>query len=268
MPAGNQSLQPLIPTVFTTMSATAYKGNIDSNSAVTGNPGGTFYVYPQTPASMSVNIDKGFTYSNIGAGLVLNNGAAAATVVLVAPGSNSYYGTIYYDTTANTFGVVYSASSATPSPVLPDQMHRVPLAVVLITSVTTTIQATNITDVRWAQFLPWGMAPGTLSANTAYNVMGALRVDINFTIGAAMTLTLNNLSEGAPVFIAATNTTGGALVFKMAATSPSGTAYVITAVSAGTLVNMITTGSSITAGTSHCFNYMNVPTLTLVGVNT
>jgi len=251
MPAGAQSLQAFIPTVYTTQSATAYKGNLDGNSSIVGNPSGMFYVYPQQPATMTVNIDKGFTYVNTSVGHVLNNGAAAATVALVAPGSNSYYGTIYYEALANTFGVIYGASGASPTPVLPDMLTQIPLALALITSTTTTIQATNLTDARWVDYLPLGKNVGALAVNTAYNLMGASRFDINFAITAAITLTLNNISMGAPVTIRVTNTSGGALVLKVAATAPSTTAYTVFGDSAANAVNLVSTGYSVPNNSTH-----------------
>jgi hypothetical protein len=241
MPAGNQSLQPFIPTVFTTQSATAYKGNLDSNSSIIGNPAASFYVYPQNPATMSVNVDVGFTYFKTGIGVALNNGAGSIPVALVAPGSNSYYATIYFDPTINNVGVVYSTTGASPTPILPELRCQIPLAVVLIPSTAVTIQATMITDVRGSVFASFGKIV-TLAGNTTYNVMGASDIQLIITYTAAMTLTLTNLQMGVPVSIILFNSTGGALVFKIAATSPVGTAYAILGDSAGASTNLTTVG--------------------------
>jgi hypothetical protein len=256
MPAGKQSLQSYIPSVFTTQSAVAYKANLDSNSSIVGNPAGMFYVYPTSPASLLVNIDVGFTYMQQGTGLFLNNGGAPTTVALVAPGSNSYYGTIYYDSSAATFGVVYSATGVSPAPILPEIIYQIPLAVVLLTSTTTQIQATNITDVRMVAFTPFGRTP-SLSANTNYNVVGANRVDIALTMTAALTLTLTNLQMGVPVYVRAFNSTGGTLVLKIAATSPAGTAYVLLNDASG--ANLTATGWGVTTMATKDFGLSNPP---------
>ena len=263
MPAGNQSLQQYIPTVNTTQSATAYKANLDGNSSIVGNPAAMFYVYPQTPATMSVNIDKGFTYNNIGNAMVQNNGAGPATLLLTNPGSGTYYGTIYYDTVANTFGVTYAPINS--APIMPNALSQIPLAIVLINVSTPTIQATNLTDVRGLQFAPWGLQPGTLSTATAYNVMGASRVDMNFAISAALTLTLNNLSQGAPVSLVVTVSSGGPYLLKVAATAPSGAAYAVTGVTGAAPFNLAVTGYNVPNASTHCIELANIPTTTLLG---
>ncbi len=253
MPAGNQSLQAFIPTVFTTQSATAYKGNIDAISSIVGNPSGCMVVYPQQPATMSVNIDKGFTYLYLQTGVVLNNGAAASTVLLVAPGSNSYYATVYYDMITNTFGAVYGVSGASPTPILPNAVWQMPLAFVLITSTTTSIQATNIIDARNAiwQSAPL-VAPVTVTTSTSTQSMfGATSVALNINYNVATTVTLSSLRVGVHVDLVMYNSSAGALTFKLAATQPDGTAYGTVqgkTDSTGIYTNLGTTGISLAAG--------------------
>ena len=254
MPAGNQSLQQYIPTVNTTQSATAYKANIDSDTSIVGNPAGMFYVYPQTPASMSVNIDKGFTYNNVGTGLVLNNGAAAATLLLTAPGSSTYNGTIYYDTVANTFGVVYSPLGT--APILPEMISQIPLSIANISSSTVTIQAANLIDARWVNFAPLGKS-ATIGTNQSYNAFGASRVDLILVYTAALTVTLTNLQMGVPVLIRAENSGGSPFVIKIAASSPAGTAFAVFGDSGGSSTNLTTTGLSIAAAGIHDFILCN-----------
>ena len=96
MPAGNQSLVPWTPTVYTAMVASAYKADIDANSSIAGNPGGSFYVYPGS--GMTLNVDaQGYTFRQAGQSnpFVIAGNVSQSTIVLTAPGSNSYYACVY-----------------------------------------------------------------------------------------------------------------------------------------------------------------------------
>jgi hypothetical protein len=99
---------------------------------------------------MSVLVDVGYNYSKVGTGIINNGSASPQVVSLVAPGFNSYYATIYWDTVNATAGVSYGVPLITPAPYLPDDITLVPLAFVLIGNGTTSITASNVTDIRFA----------------------------------------------------------------------------------------------------------------------
>ncbi len=230
MPIGPQSLQFYTSTQYTSMVASAYKANLDSNSAIASNPAGSLYVYPNNPVGLSVLVDDGFNLPQTGmTASTLFNGASSPNVVtLVAPGSNSYYGCVYWDLSNSTSGVIYGVTSATPTPVVPDQMWRLPLAQVLLTTGQSTVTAANIFDVRTfggnqAPSTVVSKSLGSVATNQVVNCMGADKIYVNLAITATVGLTLSNLRYGAYVGIFVAST--GTFSFIMAATSPSGTAY-------------------------------------------
>jgi hypothetical protein len=260
MPIGAQSLQSYIATIYTSMVASTYKANIDSDLSIVSNPAGTNYVYPNNPVGLSVLVDPAFNLPQLGvtAPILLNGAASPVTVTLVAPGSNSYYACIYWDLSTSTAGVVYGTSGASPTPMLPDNLWRVPLAFVLLTTGQVTVVASNISDARIG-LLGGGMGGslnsslGTISTNTAVNCNGANVVHVVLSFTAAVTVTLNNLRYGAPVQITATNTSAGALNFKLLANTPSGVAITVDGKAAGVQVgvtNLGTTGLGFTAATT------------------
>lgn len=260
MPIGSQSLQDYIATQYGSMVASTYKANIDSNSSIVSNPAGSLYVYPNNPAGLSVLVDDGFNVPQLNQTAPwLFNGASSPNVVsLTAPGSNSYYACIYWNLTTSTTGVIYGTASASPVPVVPDQPYLVPLAFVLIANGASTITASNISDARfWTPDAPLCLTPGALSTSTAVNCQGASSVMISCTITAALTLTLNNLKNAVPVWIAVGNGTGSGFVFKFAGTTPGGVAYAIAGKVAGAsgvgFANYVTSGITIAANTSYIF---------------
>jgi hypothetical protein len=258
MPVGPASAQAFKGNPnFSVDNATVWKGNNDSNAAII-SPFGSLYVFPNNPAAMNVLVDVGANIPQAGfaAPIFLNGSASPVTVSLAAPGSNSYYATIYWDQQAQAPGVVYGASGASPSPILPDTLSQIPLALVLIASTDTTIQPAAITDVR--SWLHRSTVPkvqgGTLSANTSLECNGLLLVQWDFSYNAAITVTLNNLRIGAEVRIVASNTSGSTQNLKIAANAPSGAAYSVSgkvAGVAGGASNLTTTGVNIAASAAY-----------------
>jgi hypothetical protein len=93
-------------------------------------------------------------------------------------------------------------------------------------------------------------ALGTISTSQAVNCQNGLSVVVSLTATASITLTLNNLALGIPVFVRVLSS-GATITFKMAGTVPGGGAYAVTAIgTGGTTVNMVTTGISIASGTT------------------
>jgi hypothetical protein len=260
MPIGNQSLQSWISTIYTSMVASTYKANIDSDLSIASNTAGALYVIPNNPAGLSVLVDPAFNLPQIGAAspYLFNGAASPIPVTLTAPGSNSYYACIYWDLTTNTAGVVYGATGVSPTPVIPDQTWRVPLAQVLLTTGQVTVTASNISDVRsWVPEPPFSSFNTGISATSlTVNCQGAaaVMVFLNFT-GAGMTITFSNLRIGVPINLYFENANASTQTIKMAATTPSGAAYTsILSKFGGAVVNMITTGVSPAASNHIAFS--------------
>jgi hypothetical protein len=84
-------------------------------------------------------------------------------------------------------------------------------------------------------------ALGTVSTAQTVPCANACFVTVSLTMSASVTLTLSNLQVGIPVVIKVSAT--GSFTLKMAATTPSGTAYAISGITtAGTTVNFVSTG--------------------------
>lgn len=267
MPAGNTSLQAYAPTNYTTMVASTYKADIDSNSSIVGNPAAALTVYPNSPAALSVLVDTGFTFVETGTGMVLQNGGGPTTVTVTAPGSNSWYVVIYYDTLANTCGATTGASGVSPTIQLPEHVRQIPLAAVLVANGQLTVVATNITDLRsWVRG-PLCTSPSAYSTSGTINCFGATSVvaTTSFT-GAGCTVTLSNLMAGVPVFIRVANTNASTQTLKLAATSPAAVAYAILVQnSADASIDMVATGVSLLTGAARVF-ILNAPAVaTLTG---
>jgi hypothetical protein len=278
MPSGTQQTQPYTTTNYNSMVAATYKQNIDANTAIASNPAGAMYVYPNNPAALSVVVDPAFNIPQSGTTPFLLNGAASpVTVTLTAPGSNSYYGCVYWDLSTSTAGVVYGATGVSPTPILPDQAWRVPLALVLIANGASTISAANIFDVRATilqPYIPGCVDLGTVSTSpAAVNCFGADSVVIHVVCTAAttITLTLNNFQVGAR-FTIVMGTTTATVTYKIVANTPGGTACAVTGITQiNTTVNMVTTGTVPTAGQSVFFGGSSLlvgSTPTLYGVIT
>jgi len=90
-----------------------------------------------------------------------------------------------------------------------------------------------------------------MTANATVDCTGLLTVNVRMiaTAGAAHTLTLNNLQQGALVNIDFANTTGANSTPKIAGTDQSGTTIAGFATgTAGTTIDLVATGLAITTG--------------------
>jgi len=256
MPKGAQSLQPFTPTVFTSQTAAVYKANIDGNASVVSNVSGVGYVYPTSPASMSVRVDMGFnTPRMFGAVVFLNSGAGPVTVALVAPGSNSRYACIYWDPQSLTVGVVYSATSASPAPTPPDAVQLISLAYVLLTAGMSSVQASNIFDVRSA--LPAsaemqqtvGFASGVSNPTIDCTGVTAIAITGNLTT-SPVTIGLANLRSGVEISILVF-VTGATRTLFLGASTPQGNVFTNVVgihTATGAFTDMIATGIPIPVG--------------------
>jgi|SRR6267378_1727532 len=255
MPAVNQSLVPYNPLGRPNYGdGTSYTNSVDACLAISGQLAGALAVVPNSPAAMSVLVDIGYTIPRPGQTVPawLNNGAAPQTVSLAAPGSNSYYATIYWNLLTATAGAIYGAPATSPTPIIPDGSYQVPLAFVLIASTDTTIIASKIVDARFViPDKPLTASLGLVTTNQIVNCQGASIVHVNMVLNAYVTLTLNNLRYGVPIFITATNVNAASVVLKLGATTPSGLTYAINGKIAGTNAtptDMAATGATLTTG--------------------
>jgi hypothetical protein len=281
MPVGGPSSQPFEPSDYTSDNASVWKAKQDANSSIV-SPFGALYVYANSPAAMNVKVDVAAILAQAGFAAVpflLNSGAPAVTVSLSAPGSNSYIATIYWDKQAQAPGVVYGASGVSPTPILPEKIWQVPLALVTIASTDTSVQPTAIQDCRQWQsgvtdLLSKQYAAGA-TANQTLDCTGATEVDVDFlgwTSGSGtVTLTLNNLRIGVRVHIYISNASGSTITFKVAATTPGGVAYQAEYVLSGaaqSFTNLSGTGAGISTAkvaTIGLRNFMNAGTPQLAG---
>jgi hypothetical protein len=268
MPAVNQSLVPYNPLGRPNYGdGTSYTNSIDAALAVAGQTGGSLAVVPNSPAAMNVLVDTGYNIQAEGAGVQLQAGNSPTLVSLVAPGSNSYYATIYYNKLTNACGVIYGTPGASPTPVCTDQVSQIPLALVLIASTATSITATNIKDIR----LIWTYGVSkviTLSGNLSIDCQWATYVDIAATITAASGVTLTNLRQGAHVSFYWLNSTGGIIATSLAATTPSGASIACIGNTASAVsLQMDTPAFNIAAGTRrHFIGSFPIGVTTMLGV--
>ena len=110
---------------------------------------------------------------------------------------------------------------------------------------------------------------GTITTNQTVACAQAASVMIIATVSTVFspTITMTNLIPGTPVSLRFTNSSGSSITWKLAATSPIGASYVISAYSNTAATNMVSTGLSIPAGQSAMFSGSSVPTELDMSVN-
>ena len=209
MPAGPQSLVTLAASNYGTQTASAYKCTIDANESIVSQPAAVLCVYPTAPASLAVMVDISFSLVVPGTGWALQQTSPPLQVNLTAPGSNSYYGCIYWDSNTNTCGVVYGASGASPVPQLPNFAHQIPLALVLLSAGQLSVTG-GITDIRsWIQ---QKNSIQSVSGTVTAQGFGLNRLSAIWApTAASQTLTIANLAYGCDIrLLINTGTAGGA----------------------------------------------------------
>ena len=87
------------------------------------------------------------------------------------------------------------------------------------------IAAFSMVSVSASNLVLINKSLGTVGTNQAVNCANAAIITINLTISAGLTLTLNNVPLGIPVFIQVLNSAGTASTFTLAATTPTGASY-------------------------------------------
>jgi hypothetical protein len=124
--------------------------------------------------------------------------------------------------------------------------------------VTPTQEATSLNDL--------GSPAGNSTVDTKQSAVVAVRV--NWTTAANWTLTLNNLAQGASVYLRLVNSSGAARTFTVLANTPSSVAYSVaiflpsqTTLSAGTSLN----NTAAINGFGASFTIGGTPVLELVG---
>ena len=140
-----------------------------------------------------------------------------------------------------------------------------------ISTATSLISTINSSGALTAgAFLTNTAALGTQSSSFTFNCQGALVSAFSFTMGAALTLTLSNFPIGGLVFM--TVDYPATRLLKMAATTPTGTAFTAITLNYATgganSVNMITTGFSDSTGNAivmMCGAAITGPALNLIG---
>ena len=218
-------------------------------------PASQFTVSPGP--GLSVNISTVGTLLVVGSSLVAGS-STPVNLPLTAPGANTYYATIYYDTNANAFGAAYSVPSGSPvltQAIMPDFISLIPVAVIPIAAGATSVSSASILDLRQNQY-------GVLYTNTTYtgnatiNCFGAREVVIfaSTVSNSPETFTFNNLQVGAKIYFRYANTSGGSNLLKFAGKTPSGTTYTsgFTVFDSGAL-DMVATGVSVPTGKTLMF---------------
>jgi hypothetical protein len=208
--------------------------------------GGQFTVTPGT--GVSVNINQASLVVDLGTGFVAGS-TLPAVLALAVPASNSYYATVYWDQSTNTYGAVYSAPSASPvitQAILPDPAWQKAIGVVLLNHLTTQVTATMITQYterKGAIVTSLGSFGG---GGITVNCFGANAVVLTGNATANTGIFLTNLQEGVPIQM---QLTGNFTVF-VTATKPSGGAFTVNATvpTTGVVTQWNTTPIAIGAG--------------------
>jgi hypothetical protein len=256
MPSGSQSLQPFLAPVYTSDTASTYKGKIDANGSIMGAVAGQFYVYPTSPATLGVNVDSAWNILRVGNAVINQTTASPQVISLVAPGVGSYFATIYYDSNSGICGGTYgTATTGTPAIVFPSQTWQMPLAAVLIAAGQSSVQANNILDLRGLNLLTRHLGK-TISGTATQDCTGATRVEIVFTITANnQTLTLTNLMQGAEINVVAFNNSGASATFFLSTFLIGGTnAPCFRLFNSGSPVSLTNSGSTLSAGQIFQYN--------------
>jgi hypothetical protein len=253
MPAVNQSLVPYNPLGRPNYGdGTSYTNSIDAALAVGGQISGAYAVVPNSPAAMSVLVDGGYNSIVDSLGVYIQAGGPPTAVALVAPGTNSRYSTIYYDKSANTYGVVNGVSGVSPVPICTSTVAQIPLALVLVPSTATSITATMIYDIR--NMLSRSIERSIiLSTTISIDCQWTAAIDVFAQVTAAASIILSNLRDGTRISCHWFNNTGGVLSIGLQGSQPNGTVYTCLGQTASGVTQVMQTTFPIAAGTHRHF---------------
>jgi len=228
-----------LPAAFSRASWSAARS--ESNSCRSASPSlsneRSLYVYPNSPAALNVLVDQAFNLPQASArgAFLLNTAASSITVSLTAPGSNSYYASIYWDVTTNSARVIYGAMAVSPTPVLPDPAYPITLAVVLLTTGQSTVVATNISDVRSVlPQVPVMSYTATTGTSFSVNCKGADRVIVHIGASRPALRWRSTTCRLAKLSRLLSQTLRGNSYLKVAANTQSGLEYTLSSKVAGT----------------------------------
>lgn len=156
---------------FTSQNAATYKANLDGAANVMKQIGAAFAPSAQDTPDMTVLLQAG----NLFVAGALVEVAAQSTGTITAPASNNRIDLVYIDMTTGAVGVATGVEDAVPSvPAVPS--GKLPIATVSLTTSTTAIQNTDITDVRpgylfedlgTAAYVDTGEDPGDVPLNSS-----------------------------------------------------------------------------------------------------
>lgn len=154
------------PDFTTAADGTTYKTNLDDAVKVLSNGlGDLFAVHAQSSPNMTVRVDAGrvLTGSYAGANLAVATIAAQSSGAITAPSVNPRIDLVYV-TKAGVVGVITGAEAASPAvPAL--TAGKIPLATIALTTSTTSIANSIITDIRLPFWIGGLNAADTLEMN-------------------------------------------------------------------------------------------------------
>jgi hypothetical protein len=132
---------------FQTDTGTAYKTAIDNSIAVVGATAAQFAAHEQSSPNMTVRVDAG----KLLAGTTLTSVAAQSTGTITAPVTNPRIDRIVIDASTGTVSVITGTEAGSPTaPAITS--GKIPVAQVALTTGTTAITNTMITDERPVAF--------------------------------------------------------------------------------------------------------------------
>ncbi len=172
---------------YTLDDAASYKAKLDGNAAVVARIGAAYQAYAASTPNMTVKVAAG---ALLVAGAVVEN-AIQTTGTITAPVSNSRIDRVVIDATTGVVSVITGTSGVSPSaPAL--TAGKLPVAQVLLTSASTAITNSMITDERVAQAPAasgGGFMPLTASiGSNALTASLAAGTTLNFNDGTSVTL--------------------------------------------------------------------------------
>lgn len=146
----------------TAQTASQYKANIDGDMQVYERIAGAFAPHAQSSPNMTVRVDAGALLS----GTTLTEVAAQNTGTITAPGSNSRIDRVVIDSTTGAVSVITGTPGVSPAvPAL--TAGKLPIAQVLLTSASTSITNSMITDER----VPTGSGSSSVAAAVRQTVL-------------------------------------------------------------------------------------------------
>lgn len=252
---------------YTTDDAASYKAKIDGNAAVIARIGAAYQAYAASTPNMTVKVAAG---ALLVAGAVVEN-AIQTTGTITAPVSNSRIDRVVIDATTGVVSVITGTSGVSPSaPAL--TAGKLPVAQVLLTSASTAITNSMITDERTICFAASSNTDteriDVASAGTV-NLTSSAPNTRHINITGTTTITAFTVATGLTYFVrfaaSLTLTNGAGLVTQTGAniTTQAGDTCILRATAANTVevlsyarVAQLTLGTAVntTSGTAIDFN--------------